>query len=382
MTTGNTTLLGLALPVEGELDGTWGDVVNDSITLLLDSAIAGTTVLSADNDVTLTTTPLAPNQARQPIIRWTANNGPAIRSIIAPARSKPYIVINSGTGSVVLRGAGPTTGITIVAGEKCLAAWDGSDFVKVSFSAASNLLGFTVTPTLGITTVLTNASSDYQLFTGTNTQTITLPVTNTLQTGWLFYIANNSTGNLTVNSSGGNLVITVLPGTTAMCVCIGVASTTDADWEAGFTNFSTSTGTGAVVLADSPALIGTPTAPTAAEKTSTTQLASTAFVDRLRSLSTPSTAATGGTAVVGDRGALLAQTSGSVTIPASVFAARDVFTIFNNSVTTQTIVQGAGLTLYFAGTATTGNRTLTQFGLATVVFISPTVAVISGGGLA
>jgi hypothetical protein len=381
MPTGNTTLLGLALPVEGELDGTWGDVVNDSITALLDSAVAGTTTLSANTDVTLTTTALAANQARQAVILWTASNGATTRNITAPAQSKAYIVINAGTGSIVLRGAGPTTGVTIVSGEKCLAAWNGSDFVKVSFLSASSALGYTATVTEEGTTVLTNSSSEYQLFTGTTTQTITLPVTSTLQTGWLFYIANNSTGNLTVNSSGGNLVITVLPGTTAMCVCIGIASTNSDDWEAGFTNFNAVTGTGSAVLSNSPTFTSTPAAPTAAEKTATTQLATTAFVDRMRSLTSPATAATGGTAVTGDRGALLAQTSGSVTIPASVFAERDVFTIFNNSVTTQTITQGAGLTMYFAGTNTTGNRTLTQFGLATVVFISPTVAVISGGGL-
>ena len=136
MTTGNTTLLGLALPVEGELDGTWGDVVNDSITSLVDSAVAGTTTLSADSDVTLTTTALAANQARQAIIRWTASNGATTRNITAPAQSKPYIVINAGTGSIVLRGVGPTTGITIVSGERCVAAWSGSDFVKVATSTA------------------------------------------------------------------------------------------------------------------------------------------------------------------------------------------------------------------------------------------------------
>jgi len=136
MSTGNTSLLGLALPVEGELDGTWGDVVNDSITSLVDSAVAGTTILSTDADVTLTDTSLAANQARQAILRWTASNGATTRNITAPARSKPYIVINAGTGSCVLRGAGPTTGITIAAGESCVAAWDGSDFVKVSTNAA------------------------------------------------------------------------------------------------------------------------------------------------------------------------------------------------------------------------------------------------------
>ena len=141
MTTGNTTLLGLALPVEGELDGTWGDVVNDSLTSLVDSAVAGTTTLSADADVTLTDTALAANQARQAVLLWTASNGASTRNITAPARSKPYIVINAGTGSIVLRGAGPTTGVTIIAGEKCLAAWNGSDFVKVSSSVATALTG-------------------------------------------------------------------------------------------------------------------------------------------------------------------------------------------------------------------------------------------------
>jgi hypothetical protein len=37
-----TSLLGLALPVQGELTGTWGTTVNDSITSLLDTAVAGT----------------------------------------------------------------------------------------------------------------------------------------------------------------------------------------------------------------------------------------------------------------------------------------------------------------------------------------------------
>jgi hypothetical protein len=147
MTTGNTTLLGLALPVEGELDGTWGDIVNDSITSLLDSAVAGTTTLSADSDVTLTTTNLAANQARQAVILWTASNGATTRNITAPARSKAYIVINAGTGSIVLRGAGPTTGITIVSGERCLAAWNGSDFVKIATSALVSL-------TSGVTGIL------------------------------------------------------------------------------------------------------------------------------------------------------------------------------------------------------------------------------------
>jgi hypothetical protein len=122
------------------------------------------------------------------------------------------------------------------------------------------------------------------------------------------------------------------------------------------------------------------TATTQAEKTSDTTVATTAFVDRLRSLVTPTTTSSGGTLVVGDRGSLVSVTAG-VTVPASVFAAQDVVTIYNNSASSITITQGASLTLRLVGTSSTGNRTLLQRGLATVVFISATEAVISGGGL-
>ena len=151
MTTASTSLLGLALPVTGELSGTWGDVVNNSITNLLDSAIAGTTTLSADADVTLTTTTLSANQAREAIILWTAN-GTTTRNITAPAQSKIYTVINAsaGTQSIVLRGAGPTTGVTIIKGESALCAWNGSDFIKISTSAGNGTFS-TVTATAATT---------------------------------------------------------------------------------------------------------------------------------------------------------------------------------------------------------------------------------------
>jgi len=135
MTTAYTSLLGLALPVTGELSGTWGDTVNNSITSLLDSAIAGTTTLSSDADVTLTTTTGAANTSREAILLWTAG-GTVTRNITAPAQSKTYVVINktSSTQSIVLRGVGPTTGVTIVAGSTAVCAWNGVDFVKISGS--------------------------------------------------------------------------------------------------------------------------------------------------------------------------------------------------------------------------------------------------------
>lgn len=138
MTTAYTSLLGLALPVTGELSGTWGDVVNNSITSLLDSAIAGTTTISLDADVTLTTTTGSANTSREAIILWTAG-GTTTRTITAPAQSKVYVVINktSSTQSIKLVGAGPTTGVTIIAGESAVCAWNGVDFIKTSSTIAN-----------------------------------------------------------------------------------------------------------------------------------------------------------------------------------------------------------------------------------------------------
>lgn len=166
MPTGNTSLLGLALPVQGELTGTWGDVVNDSITSLVDSAVAGTTTLSADADVTLTDTSLSANQARQAVILWTASNGATTRNITAPARSKAYVVINAGTGSIVLRGAGPTTGVTIASGRRSLVAWNGSDFVEIAGGLVNLATGVTgVLPPPNGGTGLSSVGSNGQVLT-------------------------------------------------------------------------------------------------------------------------------------------------------------------------------------------------------------------------
>jgi len=165
MTTAYTSLLGLALPVTGELSGTWGDTVNDSITSLLDSAVAGTTTISSDADVTLTTTTGASNTSRQAILLWTAG-GTVTRNITAPAQSKIYTVINksSSTQSIVLRGAGPTTGVTIVQGESAVCAWNGSDFIKISNTAGpGTFTNLTVTGNTSIgdadTDTITQAAS-------------------------------------------------------------------------------------------------------------------------------------------------------------------------------------------------------------------------------
>jgi hypothetical protein len=89
------------------------------------------------------------------------------------------------------------------------------------------------------------------------------------------------------------------------------------------------------------------------------------------------------TLTANDNGNLVSISSGNVTVPASVFTSPfgQAVTVYNNSGTTRYITQGAGTTLRLAGTAATGNRTLTQYGLATIVCVSANTFVVSGVGL-
>lgn len=87
------------------------------------------------------------------------------------------------------------------------------------------------------------------------------------------------------------------------------------------------------------------------------------------------------TAALSDTGGTIRITTGGVTIPSGVFSAGQAFSIANNSASNQTITQGAGVTMYLAGTGTTGNRTLAQRGLVVVSCMAPNEFIISGPGL-
>ena len=95
--------------------------------------------------------------------------------------------------------------------------------------------GFTTKATAAGTTTLTVTSKNIQEFTGATTQTIVMPVASTLATGRIFRIINNSTGNITVNSSGSNLIILVKAGASCDVTCVLASGTTAASWS--YTDF-------------------------------------------------------------------------------------------------------------------------------------------------
>ena len=95
-------------------------------------------------------------------------------------------------------------------------------------------LGYATTATAAGTTTLTSASNNQQFFTGSTTQTIVLPVTSTLALGMSYLIVNNSTGVLTVQSSGANTITLIPAGSSVRFTCILISGTSTASWSFAF----------------------------------------------------------------------------------------------------------------------------------------------------
>lgn len=390
-------LLGLALPTTGDLSGTWGTTVNDQITQLIDSAVAGTTTLSADTDVTLSTTNGAANQARNAVILWTASNGATTRNITAPAQSKAYLVINAGTGSIVIRGSGPTTGVTLPAGARALVAWNGSDFVKI----VSN----PVVLTTDVSGVLPIANG------GTGTSSTTFANLTTNVTG-LLPIANGGSGTATpALVAGSNVTITgTWPNQTIAAAAPGTGSVTSVglSMPTGF-SVANSPITGAGTLAVTTSLNGVLKGTGSAFTTAT---AGTDYVAPGGALGTPSSGTLSdctvdGTTSVGFRSIpqnsqsaayelVLADSGKHILHPSADTTARTFTIPANSSVaypigTAITFINqnDAGVvtiaitsdTMRLSPTGETGSRTLAANGSATCIKLTATEWLISGSGL-
>jgi hypothetical protein len=78
----------------------------------------------------------------------------------------------------------------------------------------------------------------------------------------------------------------------------------------------------------------------------------------------------------------LITTNSNVTVPSGVFSVPDATTIYNNSSSSISIVQGSSVTLRLSGSNITGSRTLAQRGVCTVMCVASNEFIITGSGLA
>ena len=84
------------------------------------------------------------------------------------------------------------------------------------------------------------------------------------------------------------------------------------------------------------------------------------------------------TLVVGDAGKVIIRTGGNVTVPNGVFSAGDMVSIVNNASSDMTVTQGSSLTLYNTADSSSGSVTQADRSTSTVLFVSSSIAYISG----
>jgi hypothetical protein len=400
MTTAYSTLLGLALPVTGELSGTWGDMVDNGITSYLDISVAGTVTLTGDGAVTLSNTngtSAATNIVSSLTGAGTASAQFAIikvtgtlttpKVITAPSTSKTFLIVNSATGSTVTLKASGQTGISIAVGETAIAYFNGTDYVKISSTVSStNVASITfgstgLTPSTATTGAVTVAGTLAAVNGGTGQSSFTV--------GDIFY-ANTTTTIAKLGIGTTGQVVTVAAGIPSWATPAsfaypgaGIANSTGSAWGTSYTT----TGSGTVVaLATSPTLVtpvlGTPSSGNLSSCTAD----GTNSVGFLNIPINSQSAAY--TLVLADSGKAILHPSTDAnartfTIPANgtvAFAIGTAVTFIN--MTSQVVsIAITTDTMYLGGTGTTGTRSLAQYGTATAIKMTSTTWIINGSGL-
>ena len=188
MTTQYTSILKLALPVEGELSGTWGDVVNDNITSMVEQAIAGRSVINtwSSNSHVLTTANGTTSESRCAMLEFTdtGSNLTGAASVVCPTAAKIYIAKNA-SGQVATLKTASGSGIAIPNGKTMFLFCDGTNVIEGATNIASlSVGGYTVSlaGTLTTAAAFTTSGANALTLTTTGTTNVTLPTTGTLST--------------------------------------------------------------------------------------------------------------------------------------------------------------------------------------------------------
>ena len=243
MATQYTDKLGLALPVQGELTGSWGDVINGQITSLLETAVAGIATINtwAANSHTLTVANGAPAESRAAILSLT-DTGVALSgagTVICPAESKIYFVRNSTAQAITIKPSAGT-GVVVQSGFTGIVFCDGVNVVD-----AVNPIFFDNTTSGLSATNLQSALDELDGLVNTNTTNI---ATNTSNIATNTSNIATNTSNIATNTSGTSTNTTnIATNTSNIATNTGVISSLGTAAYEDITTSSTDTTVGRVL---------------------------------------------------------------------------------------------------------------------------------------
>lgn len=166
------------------------------------------------------------------------------------------VLSNKTLTAPVINGVPSGTGVATAPTVSTLALRDANG----NLSSNSFIKGGTTTATAAGTTTLTVASTQIQVFTGATTQTLVLPVTSTLALFQQYFIRNNSTGIVTVQSSGANTIQAMAAGSHMWVTVVLTSGTTAASWSNSYVPDLTAVKTETNTTLTKPVIDGTPTA--------------------------------------------------------------------------------------------------------------------------
>jgi hypothetical protein len=198
MATQYTSILKLALPTQGELDGTWGGVVNDNITSMVEEAIAGLSTINTwtTDSHTLTTANGVTSESRAAMLVLT-DTGTALTGageVICPTATKIYIVKND-TGQTITVKTSAGTGVDIPTGTIRIVFCDGTNVVQASASLSG--LGVTATATeLNVLDGITSTTAELNILDGVTADAAEINILDgaTLTTTELNYVDGVTSG--------------------------------------------------------------------------------------------------------------------------------------------------------------------------------------------